>query len=102
MGVAAVLAFIVVNGYFAAQNLRSVKQNVRLSQEAALIQADISQVMLTLVKLETGQRGCLLTEDPAYLQPYTGGVEQLAQQVSKLRAILADSPGEGRAQVAEL
>jgi len=102
MGVAAVLAFIVVNGYFAVQNLRSVKQNVRLSQEAALIQADISQVMLTLVNLETGQRGYLLTEDPAYLQPYTSGVEQLAQQFSQLRAKLADRPGDERAHVADL
>jgi len=102
MGVAAVLAFIVVDGYFAVQNLRSVKQNVRLSQEAALIQADISQVMLTLVNLETGQRGYLLTEDPAYLQPYTSGVEQLARQFSQLRAKLADRPGDERAHVADL
>src|SRR5262245_22055527 len=102
MGVAAVLAFIVVNGYFAAQNIRSVKQDLRLSQEAALIQADISRLLLTLVNLETGQHGYLLTEDEAYLQPYTSGVEQLPNQFSSLRAKLADRPADERALVTEL
>jgi CHASE3 domain sensor protein len=102
MGVVAVLAFIVVNGYFAAKNIRSVKQDLRLSQEAALLQADISRLQLTLVNLETGQRGYLLTEDPAYLEPYTSGVEQLAAQFSSLRAKLADRPPDERAVVTEL
>jgi CHASE3 domain sensor protein len=102
MGVVAVLAFIVVNGYFAAKNIRSVKQDLRISQEAALLQADISRLQLTLVNVETGQRGYLLTEDPAYLEPYTKGVEELTGQFSSLRAKLADRPAEERAVVGEL
>lgn len=102
LGVAAVLAFIIVNGYFAAQNLRRVGDNAALKHEAALIQADISGVLLTLVNLETGQRGYLLTEDPAYLQPYTRAVEQLPDQLSSLRSKLWDRPPAQLAQASEL
>jgi CHASE3 domain sensor protein len=102
VGVAAVLAFVIVNGYFAAQNLRRIGDNAALKHETALIQADISGVLQTLLNLETGQRGFLLTEDPAYLQPYTSAVQQLPDQVSSLRSKLSDRPAHQLAQAAEL
>lgn len=94
VGVAAVLAFILVNGYFAAQNVRAIKNNMGQTQEAALIRAEISAIQLNLVNLETGQRGYLLTEDQAYLQPYTTAVEQLKEQFASLREKLADRPAK--------
>ena len=94
VGVAAVLAFILVNGYFAAQNVRAIKNNMGQTQEAALIRADISAIQLNLVNLETGQRGYLLTEDQAYLQPYTIAVDQLKEQFASLREKLADRPAK--------
>jgi CHASE3 domain sensor protein len=100
--VAAVLAFIVVNAYFAAQTLSSIRENLTLTQETAQIQADISGVLLTLVNLETGQRGYLLTEDQSYLQPHTSAVEQLANQFSNLRSRLADRPADERALESQL
>lgn len=94
VGVAAVLAFILVNGYFAAQNVRAIRDNMGQTQEAALIRAEISAIQLNLVNLETGQRGYLLTEDQAYLQPYTTAVEQLKEQFASLREKLADRPAK--------
>lgn len=102
IGVAAVLAFIIMNGYFAAQNLRRIGDNSALRQETALIQADISGVLLTLVNLETGQRGFLLTEDSSYLQPYNRAVEQLPDQLSNVRSKLSDRPAHQLAKAAEL
>jgi CHASE3 domain sensor protein len=102
VGIAAVLAFIIVNGYFAAQNLRRIGDNSTLRQETALIRADISGVLETLLNLETGQRGFLLTEDPSYLQPYTGAVQQLPDQLSNLRSKLLDRPADQLARAAEL
>ncbi len=101
-GVAAVLAFIVMNGYFAAQNLRRIRDNVVLRQETALIQADISAVLLSLLDLESAQRGYLLTEDPSYLQPYTAAVERLAPQLSNLRSKLSSRPADESALESQL
>jgi CHASE3 domain sensor protein len=94
--VAAVLAFIVVNGYFAVQNLHTIKENVGIGQETTQLQAELSGVLLTLATLETGQQGYLLTEDPSYLQLYTSALEQLPRQFSKLHTILADRPADER------
>lgn len=102
MGVTAVLVFTVMNGYFAAQNVRGIRDNVGLRQETALIQAEVSGILLNLVNLETGQRGYLLTEDSSYLQPYTSAVEQLALQFSNLRSKLAEGPADQRALVSQL
>jgi CHASE3 domain sensor protein len=53
-------------------------------------------VLLTLVNLETGQHGYLLTGDSSYLQPYTSAVEQLPHQFSNLRTALTDRPADER------
>ena len=101
-GVAAVLAFIVVNGYFAIQNLRGIRDNAALRQETVLIQADISAVLLSVVDLESAQRGYLLTEDTSYLQPYTTAVERLSPQLSSLRSKLSGRPDDERAVESQL
>jgi CHASE3 domain sensor protein len=101
-GVAAVLAFIVVNGYFAVQNLRGIRDNAALRQETVLIQADISAALLSVVDLESAQRGYLLTEDTSYLQPYTAAVERLAPLLSSLRSKLSSRPADERELEAQL
>jgi len=101
-GVAAVLAFIVVNGYFAVQNLRGIRDNAALRQETVLIQADISAALLSVVDLESAQRGYLLTEDTSYLQPYTAAVERLAPLLSSLRSKLSSRPADERDLEAQL
>lgn len=102
IGVAGVLAFILLNGYIGAQNLGHIRDNASLKQETAMIQAEISGVLLNLVNLETGQRGYLLTGDPNYLQPYTAAVEQLTRQFSNLRSKLSDRPADERELVSQL
>src|SRR4051812_259863 len=102
IGVAVVLAFIFVNGYFAAENLRSIRNNLALKQGTARIQADISEVLINLSNLEAAQRGYLLTEDTSYLTNYTRANEQLPQQLSRLRLKIAGRAAEGRALEAKL
>lgn len=45
---------------------------------------------------ETGQRGYLLTGDPAYLAPYHGAVRAIASDTSRLRALTRDNPVQQR------
>ncbi len=99
---AAVLVFVVFNAYIATKNLHSVRENVNLREQATQLRAEISALLLNLSNLESGQRGYLLTEDPAYLQPYTTAVEQLPAQFASLRSKLSDRPADVLAMEAEL
>ncbi len=50
-----------------------------------------------LVDLETGQRGYLLTDDPAYLQPYRAAEQRLPLLTTELRSLLRRYPDSEQA-----
>ncbi|GAB3543690.1 sensor histidine kinase [Spirosoma fluminis] len=50
------------------------------------------ETILSLVKdVETGARGYALTNDPGYLEPYDLGVNQLPQEMARLRSLMGSN-----------
>jgi CHASE3 domain sensor protein len=94
IGVPALLAFIAWNAYLAVTNLQRVEKTAALTLESSAIQAELSGVFRDLTDMETGQRGYLLTGDPAYLQPYTDAKGRIEANFSSLRARLANRQRE--------
>jgi CHASE3 domain sensor protein len=90
IGVPALLAFISWNAYLAVNHLRGVQETAALTLESSLLQAKLSGVLKDLTDMETGQRGYLLTGDPAYLQPYTDAKGRIEVDLVGLRAGLAN------------
>ena len=74
----------------------------RAARDGALAQADAQSALealsQALVDAETGQRGYLLTLDPAYLAPYTRGVRDLPGDLAavKLRFMQNTDPAVGQ------
>jgi len=48
-------------------------------------------LLLSLVDMETGQRGYLLTDDPSYLEPYHSGQINSLRLLNELKALTADN-----------
>ena len=90
IGVPALLAFIAWNAYLAVNHLRLVQTNAALTIESSAIQSELSGVLKDVTDMETGQRGFLLTGDPAYLQPYTDAKGRMEMDFVSLRAGLSD------------
>src|SRR3977135_1503148 len=90
IGVPVLLAFIAWNAYLATNHLQRVRKTVALTLESSAIQAELSGVLRDLTDMETGQRGYLLTGDPAYLQPYTDAKGRIETGFVSLRAGLAN------------
>jgi len=90
IGVPALLAFMAWNAYLAVTHLNRMQKIAALTLESSAIQADLSGVLKDLTDMETGQRGYLLTADPAYLQPYNDAQGRIATDFSGLRAALAN------------
>src|SRR5260370_19850093 len=94
IGVPALLAFIAWNAYVAVNHLQRVQETAALTLESSALQTKLSGVLKDLTDMETGQRGYLLTGDPAYLQPYTDAKGRIETGFVSLRAGLANGQRE--------
>ena len=88
----ALLALIAFNTYLAIHHSKRIQATAALSLESSSAQAGLAQVWQDFTDMETGQRGYLLTDDPAYLQPYTDAKNNLATHLANLRSALANRP----------
>src|SRR6266849_3930497 len=94
IGVPALLAFMAWNAYLAVTHLQRMQKTAALTLESSALQAKLSGVLKDLTDMETGQRGYLLTGDPAYLQPYTDAKDRIETGFVSLRAGLANRQRE--------
>jgi len=90
IGVPALLAFVAWNAYLAVNHLKRVQETAALTLESSAIQAKLSGVLKDVTDMETGQRGYLLSGDPAYLQPYTDAKSRMAADFVSLGAGLVN------------
>jgi len=89
-GAVASFALIVWSGYVVISHVKQMQRIAALTLESSLIQADISSVDKDLTDMEAGQRGYLLTNNPAYLQPYSEAKNRIAADFANLRAALGN------------
>jgi CHASE3 domain sensor protein len=90
------------NAYLAVNHLQRMQRIAALTLESSMIQADISDVQKDLTDMETGQRGYLLTADPAYLQPYTDANGRIGTDFASLRVGLANRAQRERSLESQL
>lgn len=83
LAVIAVVGLILIN----EASFRSSSDAVADMEEAQLTRGALNGLIQTILDAETGQRGYLLTGDERYLEPYTGAISQVNQQLDELRAI---------------
>ncbi len=90
IGVPALLAFIAWNAYLAVNHLKRVQTIAATTVESSAFQAKLAAVLKDVTDMETGQRGYLLTDDPAYLNPYNDAKSRIGTDFADLRAGLAN------------
>ena len=99
---ATLIALTALNAYLAINRLRLIQKSDALTLESSTIHAKISGALQDLTDMETGQRGYLLTEDPAYLLPYTEGTNRIGTDFASLRAGLANRTERERSLQSQL
>src|SRR6266478_2447346 len=90
IGVSALLALIAWNAYLAIHHVKRLQTIAALTLESSAIQAELSGVLKDVTDMETGQRGYLLTGNPAYLLPYTDAKGRIEADFVSLRAGLSN------------
>ena len=102
--IAAVVLLILMafNAYLAIDHLKRIQATAARSLESSSVQAAIARVWQDFTDMETGQRGYLLTDDPAYLQPYVDAKNGTATDLANLRFALTNRPQSERALETQL
>jgi len=92
--IAAVVLLILTafNTYLAGDHLKRIQATTALSLESSGVQAGIARVWQDFTDMETGQRGFLLTDDAAYLQPYVDAKNAITADLANLRSSLTNRP----------
>ena len=102
IGVRALLALIAWNAYLAVNHLKRVEKSAALTLESSALQAELSGLLKDVTDMESGQRGYLLTEDAAYLQPYTDAKSRIEMDFANLRTRLSNRTQREQLQESQL
>jgi len=94
IGFPALLILIAWSAYVAVGHFRRMQTASTMTLESSASQAELSAILKDLTDMESGERGYLLTDDPAYLQPYTEAKGKIGTDFSVLRAKFASRPQE--------
>ena len=99
LGLAA--ATILVNGLVSRHNAEEIADAAQKSAHSRDVIAALDDVAATIIDAESGQRGYLLTQRPAYLDPYRAAVRDAGVKLARLRDLVGDDAAQ-RARLAEL
>jgi CHASE3 domain sensor protein len=84
------LAIVMANVLLAINSLKQARDAAAQERQTAATQATISNALQDFTDMESGQRGYLLTDDPAYLQPYSLAKTRLTNDFAQLRSALTN------------
>jgi PAS domain S-box-containing protein len=85
LGAAAIASWAVTRQF------ASVHQSYELAQRTQRVLGSLQAILSTLQDAETGERGFVITGDPAFLQPYEHATRSLDAQLAELNGWYADS-----------
>lgn len=92
VAVALLVAALLVDAGLTLHNVREVATGVEWVSHTHEVLAKLEAALSSLKDAEAGQRGYLLTGEPAYLDPYRGAVSRFPGQLAELRQLTLDNP----------
>ncbi|MXO72354.1 diguanylate cyclase [Alteraurantiacibacter buctensis] len=84
-------AMLAGSGYLAREATEQQRQAEKWQERTFAVIDNLSSVRVAVLSIRRGERGFLLTGDPAFLDPYTAGIETLDREVPEMRELLAES-----------
>jgi PAS domain S-box-containing protein len=94
LALVAIPALMVVGAevYQLARNIPELRRSQKLVEHTVEVITTAQALERAVQDGERGQRGFLITGDPAYLQPYQAGVQVISADFAKLKQLTADNP----------
>lgn len=91
LGIVIPLLLIGVPALLSSRSEARVKESVGWVTHTFEVQTGVQNLVNSLVDVETGQRGFLLTQKRSYLEPYEAARPRIARQLATLKDLTADN-----------
>lgn len=101
LGIVLVLGLILASAVVSAYNVHQLRQDSKLVDHTHQVNSRLESVMEAVRDAESGQRGYLITGEPAYLDPYRDTPTLVEDYVEQVERLTADNP-EQQARLPEL
>lgn len=92
MGFALVLAILVALSILSYTNFSKQNEAAAWNDHTYNVLLEFQQLMLSMVNMETGQRGFALTGEESSLEPYEQGKASFGEHYAKVRELTSDNP----------
>ena len=86
------VCIVALNALLAFRSLEAMETNQRMVAHTWQVINQVERIMSSAKDAETGDRGYLITQDPAYLAPYTSALQGLPRELDSLERLTADNP----------
>ena len=93
---AATITLLLAGNCTAQHSLRTLAESTLWEQHTRDVLRQLTLVLSTLQDAEIGQRGFLLTGDPAFLAPHDHAIREIESSTATLRQLVRDNPGQQR------
>jgi PAS domain S-box-containing protein len=101
IGLGLIVALLVVNTLISQWNTSRLLRNEHRVVHTQKALTTLEEVLARVTEAETAERGYLITDAPAYLQPYESAVARTWETLDHLSQLTADDAGQ-RARIAAL
>ena len=88
----AVIVIIGINTSLAFRTINTQSENYRRVTNSGQVISTLKDLHLAILNAESGQRGYLLTEEEAYLVPYSTAIDNLGIRIAAVRALDVEIP----------
>lgn len=91
VGMTMAILILSICGFLSLNGMIEIKEATSNRARARQTAFEISQILMSLVNIETGQRGFLIAREESFLEPYTEGRQGLEAQLSKVEELVKNS-----------
>lgn len=95
------LVVVSLNAWFAFHSVQILLNSEHAVEHTWQVINQVERILSSSVDAETGNRGFLLTDDPAYLAPYTSALRDLPRELDRFGSLTSDNPAQ-QARLIEL
>jgi PAS domain S-box-containing protein len=90
-----IVVLLVLNIWFAYRNIRQMNDDEQLVTHTQNVLNTLEGIISLAKDAETGQRGYIITGEPAYLEPYKAAIAEIDAKVKLLEQLTRDNPVQG-------
>jgi len=87
------LAFLIlaITGYFIYRSANSLQEAVKRERQTTTVLANLDEILISVLDVETGSRGFVLTGRDDFLARFTDGKQKTTENIGRLKTLLADN-----------